>query len=223
MSHQWIKNAFARFPSPDAIALLRRLKVRYVVLHLGAFREGALLRLLGGMEKHRSDLVPVRDFGRDLVFEVVPERDPSATRQAPELARVNAGGSVPGLFDLEMTAAVSLPGPDSTVALDLPDGAKLAGLRLHYGAAPRVPVERIEILRETESGVEIVWATESDWPALTELVSGLLETPRDGTQTIYLDSVGPPLTGRLQLRLYGLDSEPPELTEIEVLAAVSGS
>lgn len=223
MSHQWIKNAFARFPSPDAIALLRRLKVRYLVLHLGAFREGALLRLLGGMEKHRSDLVPVRDFGRDLVFEVVPERNPSATQQRPELSRVNVSGSVPGLFDLDVSSAVSLPGPDATVTLDVPVGAKLAGLRLHYGAVPRVPVERIEILRETETGVETIWATESDWPALTELVSGLLETPRDGTQTIYLDSAGPPLAGRLQLRLYGLDSEPPELTEIEVLEVGSSS
>jgi hypothetical protein len=223
MSHQWIKNVFARFPSPDAVALLQRLKVRYIVLHLGAFREGALLRLLGGMEKHRSDLVPVRDFGRDLVFEVVLERNPSRRRQAPELARVKVSGSVPALFDLDVNTRVSLPGPDSTVALDVTNGAMLAGLRLHYGAAPRVPVERIEILRETGTGVEIVWASEPEWPALTELVSGLLETPRDGTQTIYLDSADPPLTGRLQLRLYGLDSEPPELTEIEVLKVASSS
>ncbi len=223
MSHQWIKNVFARFPSPDAIALLRRLKVRYVVLHLGAFREGALLRLLGGVETHRSDLVPVRDFGRDLVFEVVPERNPSGTRQSSELTRVSVSGSVPRLFDLDVNAVVSLPGPDSTVALNVPDGTKLAGVRLHYGAAPRVPVERVEILRETETGVESVWATESDWPALTELISGLLETPRDGTQTIYPDSGGPPLSGRLRIRLHGLDSEPPELTEIEVLTAVSSS
>jgi len=221
ISHQWIEKAFARFPSPDAIALLRRLKVRYVVLHLGAFREDTLLRLLGGMDRHRADLVPVRDFGRDLVFEVVPERNPSATPPASSLARVNVSGSVPALFDLETTASVPLPGTDSTVALEVPDGTNLAGLRIHYGAAPRVPVERIEILREIEQGVETVWATDPGWPALTELVSGLLETPRDGTQTIFLDSAGPPLSGRLQLRLYGLDAEPPELTEIEVLKAVS--
>ena len=220
MSHQWIKNALARFPSPDAVALLRRLKVRYVVLHLGAFREGALLRLLGGMDKHRSDLVPVRDFGRDLVFEVVPGGAPLGTPQAG--ARVNVSGSIAALFDRDVNAAVSLPGPDATVTLDVPVGATLAGLRLHYGAAPRVPVERVEILRETETGVETVWATEPDWPALTELVSGLLETPHDGTQTIYLDA-GPRLSGRLQLRLYGLDSEAPELTEIEVLDEVPGS
>jgi hypothetical protein len=221
MSHQWIKNAFARFPSPDAVSLLRRLKVRYVVLHLGAFREGALLRLLGGMDQHRSDLVPVRDFGRDLVFEVVPERNPSATPRAPELTRANISGSIPALFDFDVNGAVSLPGPDATVTLDVPMGASIAGLRFHYGAAPRVPVERVEILIETETGVETVWATDSDWPALTELVSGLLETPRDGTQMLYLDSAAP-LSGKLRLRLYGVDSEPPELTEIEALAGDSG-
>ena len=36
MSHQWMKIALSRFPSPDAIALVRRLSVRYVVLHLGS-------------------------------------------------------------------------------------------------------------------------------------------------------------------------------------------
>ncbi len=217
MSHQWIKNAFARFPSPDAVALLRRLKVRYVVLHLGAFREGALLRLLGGMDQHRSDLVPARDFGRDLVFEVVPENNLEAIPRA-DLTRAGVSGSIPALFDLDVNAAVSLPGPEATITLDVPPGAAVAGLRFHYGAAPRVPVERAEILKETETGFEIVWATEPDWPALTELVSGLLETPRDGTQTVYLDAAAP-LSGRLQLRLYGVDSESPELTEIEALAA----
>jgi hypothetical protein len=216
MSHQWIKNAFARFPSPDAVALLRRLKVRYVVLHLGAFREGALLRLLGGMDQHRSDLVPVRDFGRDLVFEVVPERNPAATPRVPQLTRMDISGSTPALFDLDVNAAVSFPGREATVTLDAPAGAALAGLRLHYGAAPRVPVERVEILKETETGLEVVWTTEPNWPALTELVSGLLETPRDGTQTIFLDAAAP-LSGRLRLRLFGADSEPPELTEIDVL------
>jgi hypothetical protein len=164
----------------------------------------------------------VRDFGRDLVFEVVTS-DPSAAPPASELTRVKASGSVPALFDLDVNRAVSLPGPEAMITLDVPEGATIAGLRLHYGAAPRVPVERIEILRETETGVETLWATESDWPALTELVSGLLETPRNGTQTIYLDSSDARLTGRLQLRLHGLDSEPPELTEIEVLAMIPGS
>ncbi|HJS73025.1 MAG TPA: hypothetical protein VJ921_01975, partial [Vicinamibacteria bacterium] len=183
MSHQWMKNAFSRFPSPDAIALLRRLKVRYVVLHLGAFREGGLLRLLGEMNNHRADLIPARDFGRDLVFEVVP----GVTDAAPKA----------------LTPVTRLPAPGPEMALDLPAGAVLGGLRLHYGPTPRVPVARVEIFRESESGSETLWSTPSDWPAVTELVSGLLETPRDGTQTIVVEPSNPSLTGRLQLRLYG--------------------
>ncbi len=124
MSHQSIKNAFARFPSPDAVALLRRLNVRYVVLHLGAFREGPLLRLLGEMDKHRADLIPVRDFGRDLVFEVVQR-----------VGEIPARG---------MTAVIRLPAAGSEITIDLPGGVVLGGLRLHHGPAPRVPVERLE-------------------------------------------------------------------------------
>jgi hypothetical protein len=175
------------------------------------------------MEKHRADLVPVRDFGRDLVFEVVPETNPvGSPLQGERLARVNAEGSPPELFDDDTSAPIRLPGPESEVGLDIPEGVKIAGLRLHYGAAPKLPVERVEVLRETAGGFETLWSSDADWPALTELVSGLLLTPHDGTQTIYLDSGGPPLSGRLRLRLYGLDSEPPELTEIEVLAASPG-
>ncbi len=199
MSHQWMKNAFARFPSPDAIALLRRLKVRYVVLHLGAFREGQLLRILGGMDEHRSALVPVRDFGRDLVFEVVP---------APAEPVYS-----------KMTTAFRVSNPDSLVELDVPPGISVGGLRFHYGAAPRVPVERVQIQRVTDQGIETLWSSPPDWPALTELVSGLLETPRDGTQTIYVeDPEAAALTGRIRIRLEGVDAEAPELTEIELLS-----
>jgi hypothetical protein len=201
MSHQWIKNAFARFPSHDAIALLRRLKVRYVVLHLGAFREGGLLRLFGEMDKHRADLIPARDFGRDLVFEVVP-----GEADVPRRA---------------MATTFRLPASGPDIALDLPAGVTLEGLRLHYGPAPRVPAERLEIWRESESGPEILWSSPTDWPAVTELVSGLLETPLDGTQTIVVGEPSPNLSGRLRLRLHGLDGEPPELTEVEVLTALA--
>lgn len=38
----------------------------------------------------------------------------------------------------------------------------------------------------------------------------------------YVDSGDAPLSGRLQLRLYGVDSEPPELTEIDALSGDSG-
>jgi hypothetical protein len=174
------------------------------------------------MDRHRADLVPARDFGRDLVFEVVPEKNRGA-KPLPGLAPVNASGSILGLFDRDVKASVTLPETSSPIAIEIPEGTELAALELHYGAAPRVPVERVEILRETETGAETIWATEPGWPALTELVSGLLSSPRDGTQTIYFDSGGPPISGRILLRLDGLDSEPPELTEIELLAPAVGN
>jgi hypothetical protein len=212
MSHQWMKNALARFPSEDSVALLRRLKVRYVVLHLGAFREGQLLRLLGGMNAHRSDLVPVRDFGRDLVFEVVPEREP---REAtPAMASLAASGSVAALFDRDTASAVALSDP--SVLVEIPAGNSVGALRLHYGPTPRVPVERVEI--RNEKG-ELVFSTRPGWPALNELISGLLETPRDGTQRI---EVASPVGGRIEVRLHGADGEPAELSEVEILGRLPG-
>ena len=116
-----------------------------------------------------------------------------------------------------------LPASSPETAIDLPKGAVLGGLRLHYGPAPRVPAARVEILRESESGLDTLWSTPPDWPAVTELVSGLLETPRDGTQTLFVDPSNPSLTGRLRLRLHGLDGEAPEITGIDVLGGASNA
>jgi hypothetical protein len=79
-----------------------------------------------------------------------------------------------------------------------------------------VPVERVEI--RNEKG-ELVFSTRPGWPALTELVSGLLETPRDGTQWVQVAS---PVEGRIEVRLHGADGDRAELTEIEVLGRLPG-
>ena len=59
--------------------------------------------------------------------------------------------------------------------------------------------------------------TPADWPAVTELVSGLLETPLDGTQ---LAKVNPVDTRRFRLKLRGIDGARPDITEIEVLGSL---
>jgi hypothetical protein len=105
------------------------------------------------------------------------------------------------------------------VSFTIPAGGKLAAIELHYGGVPRVPVERIEIRSETGRGMETVWTTPSEWPALTELVSGLLETPLDGIQTMAVDGNILLSPGRFELRLYGVDGEPAELTELRLLAS----
>ncbi|MGH9333540.1 MAG: hypothetical protein ACRD21_07310, partial [Vicinamibacteria bacterium] len=220
MSHQWMKNAFARFPSNDSIALLRRLRVRYVILHLGAFREGALLRLLSEITEHPA-LVPVRDFGRDLVFEVAPESSGATARSLSRpLARLHVESGHPELFDGDLERSIRIEAPEKLVDIRTRPGSKPAGLRLHYGRAPRVPVERVEVVTDGPLGLQTLWASDPSWPAIAELVEGLLETPLDGTQTILIDSDSFP-EGPLKLRLRGVDGETPELTEIEVLGEAS--
>jgi hypothetical protein len=217
-SHQWMRSAFLRFPSDDSIALLRRLRVRYVIVHLAAFREGALLRTLKGIEEHRSALVPVRDFGRDLVFEVAPEA--SAPSVGPPLLPLRASGSEPRLFDSNLTDVVRAEGAEHAVELELADGAEMSALRLHYGPTPRVPAERIDLRLEQENG-GVARSTPPSWPALAELVEGLVENPSDGSQTFMFPpvSIGP--GARARVTIHGIDGEPPELTEIEVLGAAS--
>jgi hypothetical protein len=214
MSHQWVKNALLRFPSPDSIALLRTLKVRYVVLHLGAFREGALLRTLKGLEAHRDSLVPVRDFGRDLVFELVPPAP--ALPRAGGPVELDVSGNDPRLFDSDFASLVLASGPEHLVDVEIPEGASLSTLRFHYGPAPRVPVERVEVLVEGPDGFEPRWSTPPDWPAVTALVEGLLATPKDGTQSIDIE---PAIEGRMRIRMRGLDGEPPEIAEIVALGS----
>ena len=210
MSHQWIKIALLRFPSDDSVALLRRLEVRYVVLHLGAFRKPALLRVLNDLESYRQSLLPVRDFGRDLVFEVLPARKEPPRENLPPPLSVSA--TEPQLFDRDLATTWSSPDREAEFLAAFAGPVRLEAMKLSYGPVPRVPVDRVEIWEETSNG-ELLWSTRDSWPAVTELVSGLLDQPRNGYQLIRLPSVA---AERVRIRIRGLD-EPPELTEIEIL------
>lgn len=211
MSHQWMKIALQRFPSSDSIALLRSLDVKYVVLHLSAFRKPTLLRLLRTLPDHRDALLPVRDFGKELVFEVVSARGTAEVQTTRDWQT------------LVITEPHGRPEEGRlTVDMELPRGSRLRAIRLHYGSAPRVPVERVEILGESGGNdePESRFATPPDWPAVSDLVLGLLRTPQDGTQTVVVEDVS---EHRLRLRLHGLDGEQPELTNIELLGSFSSS
>jgi hypothetical protein len=213
MSHQWMKVALSRFPSPDAVALLQRLSVRYVVLHLGAFRARALPRLLSGLEEQRNALLPIRDFGSQTVYEVLPTASPPAEIGLDTLTRTPVAESVRS----------GSSSPVVEIDVELPALAWVEGLRFHYGPVPRTPVTSVEVLIvEGPEGDELrVHArTPPDWPAVTELVSGLLETPLDGTQLVRLDPIE---TRRLTLRLRGIDGRRPDVSEIEILGGVTQS
>jgi hypothetical protein len=218
ITHQWMKSALLRFPSDDSIALLRRLGVRYVILHLGAFREGALLRTLTGLEEHRSALVPVRDFGRDLVFEVAPVA--SVPAAGPPLLPLPVSGSDARLFDSDLNQVVRAEGAEHALAFELEGGAELSALRLHYGPMPTVPAERVELRVEQDGGV-VTWSTPPSWPAVTDLVESLLANPRDGSQTVSFPPMSLAPGARVHVRIRGIDGEPLELTEVEALGAAS--
>jgi len=223
MSHQWLKVALGRFPSPDAIAVLRQLEVRYVVLHLGAFRKPALLRLLSGIEAQREALLPVRDFGNDIVFEVLPDgaRSKLGAETAHALESVPASGSIDALFDGITSEPFEAKETILELEVELEELTEVAGLRFHYGPAPRTPVIAFEVFFDAPVASDAVTggpgtrvAESPDWPAVAALIDGLIETPLNGTQTI---SLAPFDTTRMRLRLRGIDGRPPALSEIEVL------
>ncbi len=217
-SHRWMKNLFLRFPSPDSITLLQKLGARYVILHLGAYRDRALIRLLNRLERHRAELLKIRDFGRDMVVEVIPPKTELVPPPTPKvLATIGPPTRV-------------IPDPDEPVAefvLSLESAQRVTGVRLHYGRVPLSPVTRVELqlpvaVEDVGGDIESweeTWISPENWPALTELVLGLLEHPRHGSQNVEFrtpDSFGEFVTDRFRLRLTGYDG-PPDVTRIEVL------
>jgi hypothetical protein len=68
------------FPDSASLARLQDLGVRYAILHLEYFEEQRLLELLNDLSRNPNRLLPVRDFGQVLVFEVVPIKN-SRTRE----------------------------------------------------------------------------------------------------------------------------------------------
>jgi hypothetical protein len=211
-----MKNLLLRFPSPDSIALLRRLQVRYVILHLGAYRAPALIRLLNGLETHRAELLKIRDFDRDLVLEVVPSRA-SGRPPLPQTVLSTLGGP---------TELVPLPGdPVAESVITFSGPRRVTGVRLLYGPTPDSPVTRAELLLPAGSddeAWEVAWTSPGEWPALTELVLGLIEHPDYGSQTLTFetpDAFQTFTTDRIKLRLTGYEGAPDVTTTIEILGA----
>ncbi len=69
------------FPDNVSLETLQGLGVRYVILHLGSFEEQRLLELLNDLSRQPGRLLPIRDFGRVVVYEVM--RRKSSRTQEP--------------------------------------------------------------------------------------------------------------------------------------------
>jgi hypothetical protein len=74
----WVDDSFvptlplSNFPDSASLARLQDLGVRYVILHLESFDEQRLLELLNDLSRDPNRLLPVRDFGKVVVYEMVP-------------------------------------------------------------------------------------------------------------------------------------------------------
>ncbi len=217
-SHGWMREIFLRFPSPDAIDLLRRLEVRYVVIHWGAYLNTPrrLARVREELEAYRSSLPVVQSLGDDLILEVLPAE--TALIQAPAGKRLDARGPS-ALLDSDLNTYWRAESRDAVVEMALEQSQLVTGIRFQYGPAPRVPVVGGEVESMDGNGNwRSVFASSPDWPALSNLVMSLLENPGNGSQTLFFNAAVRTDALRLKLRGYG---RPPEIAEIEVLGTPS--
>ncbi len=216
-SHAWMKQIFLRFPSSDSTALLHNLGVRYVVVHLGAFRNQPkmLLRMLDALEERKQDFLSVGDFGTSLVLEVLA--DYAASPAMPSLERIEVEGQPQALFDSDIETFWQGASSCALIEVRLGAAQTVSGLRLHYGQDPNMPVNHIEIQTLDQHGQWCpVWGSPPEWPAVAEMVLSLIDNPHDGTQTLVF---APFQTSALQLKLCGYRG-PPEIADIEIMEPV---
>ncbi len=218
VSHGWMREIFLRFPSPDAIDLLRNLEVRYVIVHWGAYLNipRRLTRMREGLKSYRNAMPVVKELDDELILKVLPEE--SVSTNDPSGTRLDAKGP-PALLDSNLGTHWRAESRDAVVEMVLEQGQLVSGIRFHYGPAPRVPVVGVEVESMDENGNwHRTFASSPDWPALSNLVMSLLENPKDGTQTLSFDPAFQSDRLRLNLRGYG---RPPEIAEIDILGGSS--
>ena len=202
-SHHLIEALFEGFPSEESIQLLEHLDVRYVVVHMDAYPPRELVRLLNRLALNRSRLLPIRDFGNDLVYEVVSRASIPLTSFDSEMVL----DSVPPR-DLEGSNL------ETHIEIQWVKTSTVSGLRIHYGPHPQNPATHIEIsIPDRQKEWRRVWTSPPEWPARAQLVLTLIEDPRDGVQSV---SFEPTETRHFQIRLRGLESKP-QFTELELL------
>jgi hypothetical protein len=218
VSHGWMREIFLRFPSPDAIDLLRTLEVRYVVIHWGAYLNTPrrLARVREGLKDYATSMPEVQSLEDELILEVLPAE--TDLTHAPAGRRIDATGPS-ALLDSNLNTHWQAESRDAVVELRLEQSQPVTGIRFQYGPAPRVPVVGVEVESMDENGNwRPVFASSPDWPALSNLVMSLLENPGDGTQTLSFEVAVRTDALRLKLRGYG---KPAEIAEIAVLGISS--
>jgi hypothetical protein len=194
---------FERFPSEDVIRLLERLDVRYVVIHMNSYPPRRLVRLLNDLSRNTARLMPIREFGDDLVYEVARR---SSTQQTDSSVGVVLSSAEPTVLEA--------PSFETHLKTHLATTSIVSGVRLHYGPNPQRPATHIEVLSiDGEGKWQSVWRTPAPWPGVSQLVLSLIENPFEGIQIV---SFKPLEAYELQIRLRGREF-PPEIDALEIL------
>jgi hypothetical protein len=202
-SHRLLVNLFEHFPTEEAIRLLERLDVRYVVIHMDSYPPRRLVRLLNDLARNMTRLMPIREFGDDLVYEVAPR---SSTQQTAPSDGV--------VFSSVKPTVLESPRLETHMKVNLTTTSVVSGARIHYGPNPQHPATHIEVLSSDGEGKwQRIWSTPAPWPGVSQLVLSLIENPFDGIQTV---SFQPVEAHQLLVRLRGRES-PPEIDVLEIL------
>jgi hypothetical protein len=211
-SHQLLEVLLRRFPSPDSVCLLRRVDVRYIIIHLKSYPPSDLLGLLNRLARDRQALFPLSDFGDTLVYGLTPAQSPSPDRSGPTVAHKTLSCKI-----LELDSRGRPPDtPEAEFEIRLDTKSQVSGLRLHYGPMPRIPTERVRLQVVDDETVSAPMSlTPPHWPALTELITGLLDNPQDATQFLRFHPIE---AERFRIHLEG-SSGAPVISGIEVLGS----
>jgi len=155
-----------------------------------------------------------------MVVEVIPPKN-AASPPHPQIVLPTIGEPSRKIPERESSV--------EEVIISLESPSQVTGIRLTYGRIPQSPVIRVELLlparpgdsADDDDGWEEAWISPPDWPALTELILGLLEHPAQGSQTLSFqvpESFQTFTTDTVKLRLTGYQG-PPDVAAIEILGA----
>jgi hypothetical protein len=102
-----LTSALISFPAPGALNLLRRLAVRYVVVHEAEYPPAERAALRAGVRA--ADLQPVARFGSDVVYAVAGRAPPQSVRPLPLTPACLRRGQAGGVLDEQLTVAGNRP------------------------------------------------------------------------------------------------------------------
>jgi hypothetical protein len=223
----YIRQVFQAFPSKACVDILRRLNVKYVILHWKQWKADKAARVLQRLDEEGRDILrQVKTFryafnspnaldqelGDDAIYEVLPAQAGLETAQSlaelyPEewdVASEQRPDLLPLLRDGKLdtawtTDALKKTGDGLTLEFKKPE--RIRQIRLYLGKYPRDYAIDLEVMAYSEGG----WRKRAE-PGFSAgaFAKNLVEKPRELVQTIDLDGEA---IRSLKITQVGLDKQ----------------